>query len=78
MGPLYRLSSLFSTSVVDVNNNPKMGFKGKKNKFNSDMDIFAKEAERIKTKTYMWASIRIPRKNRGTASRASAAVESSL
>ncbi|RZB94433.1 SMC N domain containing protein [Asbolus verrucosus] len=41
-----------------------MGFKGKKNKFSSEMDIFAKEAERIKTKTYMWASIRIPKKSK--------------
>lgn len=46
-----------------------MGFKGKKDKFKSEMDIFAKEAgEKIKTKTYMWASIRIPNKikNKGT------------
>lgn len=63
MGRIYHLSSLFN-SVVDVNNN-KMGFKGKKNKFNNEMDIFAKEAERIKTKTYMWASITIPKKSKG-------------
>ncbi|CAG9819043.1 unnamed protein product [Phaedon cochleariae] len=63
MGPLHRLSSFFSASVVDVNNN-RMGVKGKKkNKFASDIDIFGGEG--IKTKTYIWATLRTPKKNKG-------------
>lgn len=65
MGPLHRLASLFNTSVIDANHNYKtMGVKGKKHtKFASDLDIFARESERIKNKTYIWTSIRLPKKN---------------
>lgn len=60
MGPLHRLVSFFNDSGLDLNN---MGVKGRKYKFSSDLDIFAKESERIKSKAYIWASIRLPKKN---------------
>lgn len=61
MGPLNRFFSFFD--VVDLNRRSKtMGVKGKKHKFASDLDIFAKETERIKSKAYIWTSIKLPKK----------------
>lgn len=40
-----------------------MGVKGKKHKFStSELDLFAKETDRIKNKTYIWTSIKLPSK----------------
>lgn len=66
MGPFHKLTSFFSASVIDINNN-KMGVRGKTGKFPSDMDIFA--TERIKTKTYVWATLKIPKKKKGNYSK---------
>ncbi|KAF7268876.1 hypothetical protein GWI33_018044 [Rhynchophorus ferrugineus] len=70
MGPLHKLQSFFSASVVDINNNSsagaKMGFKGKtKRHFGSEIDFFV-QGERIKTKTYVWSSIKTPKRSKGT------------
>lgn len=44
-----------------------MGVKGKKCKFASDLDIFAKETENARSKAYIWTSIRLPaKKNKGS------------
>lgn len=72
MGPLQRLASFIAAanSECDLNNNntnksAEMGFKGKKCKFGSEMDVF-RENERIKTKAYLWASMRLTsKKGRG-------------
>lgn len=62
MGPLHRLSSFLSASVVDVNNN-KMGVKGKnKTKFAGDVDIFS--AEKPKNRS-LWPSSKSSKKNKG-------------
>ncbi|KAK9879875.1 hypothetical protein WA026_008377 [Henosepilachna vigintioctopunctata] len=66
MGPLRRFSSFFSASVVDVNNNSSnMGAKGKKNKFSSDLDIFTKDAERLKGKSQLWTSLKTQKNKKG-------------
>lgn len=59
MGPLHKFSSILSSSVIDLNNNNnKMGVKNKKSKFTSEMNIFSSnEGDRIKTKTYVWATM---------------------
>ncbi|XP_017775385.1 PREDICTED: CAP-Gly domain-containing linker protein 1-like isoform X2 [Nicrophorus vespilloides] len=47
----------------DISKGIIMGVKGKKHKFSaSDLDIFAKDTERIKNKTYIWTSIKLPNK----------------
>nr|CAH7737052.1 unnamed protein product [Callosobruchus chinensis] len=68
MGPLHRLSSIFSASVIDVNNN-EMGVKARKGRFASEIDIFS--AEKNRNRTHVWTSLKRPKKNkecsRGTA-----------
>ena len=68
MGPFHKLQSFFSASVVDVNNNSsggKMGFKGKnKRHFSSEIDVFA-QGDRIKTKTYVWSTLKAPKRSKG-------------
>lgn len=39
-----------------------MGVKGKKHKFTSDVDIFAKDADNFKSKAYIWTAIKLPKK----------------
>lgn len=77
MGPLHRLASFLNASASDLNNNNspvsrdanvrKMGVKGKKCKFASDLDLFNKQPENsIQSKAYIWTSIRLPtKKNKG-------------
>lgn len=66
MGPLHRLTSLFNTSAIDVNENLKnMGVSSKKYKFSSDLDIFVNESEKIKSKAYIWTSVRFPKRKKG-------------
>lgn len=63
MGPLHRITSLFNTSALDLNNNGAFGDNKKKKCFNSDLNIF-KDGERIKAKA-LWTSMRLSRKNKG-------------
>lgn len=70
MGPLHRLQSFFSASEVDVNNNnnnnrsKKMGFKGKKSQFASEIDFFS-PGEGIQAKTYIWSTLKSSKRAKG-------------
>ena len=67
MGPFHKLQSFFSASEVDVNNNSdnKMGFKGKnKRHFSSEIDFFS-QGDGIKTKSYMWSSLKVTKRSKG-------------
>lgn len=65
MGPLHRITSLFNASSLDLNNNSGLSEK-KKQSFSSDLNIFARESEKIKTKAHIWTSMRLTRKSKGS------------
>lgn len=67
MGPLHRITSLFNASALDLNNNCAFSEHRRKQCYSSDLNIFAKEGERIKTKAHLWTSMRLSRKNKGKA-----------
>lgn len=70
MGPLHKLQSFFSASEVDVNNNnnnnrsKKMGFKGKKSQFASEIDFFS-PGDGIQAKTYIWSTLKSSKRAKG-------------
>lgn len=64
MGPLHRITSLFNTSALDLNNNGALGDNKKKQCFNSDLNIFRRDGDKIKAKA-LWTSMRLSRKNKG-------------